>query len=155
MIDYAKAIKKTHAKMAERQFAKTAVIVRGTYQAATGKTFLRVETPGGYADRFLLNPMGIENVGAKVYKTNKKPSKGHVAVRKLDGLIAAAPDAIVMTGDALAVQKALADAIRKNSKIADVPAIKSHAVYSLPGYIDSSVMEYPLVLRRWADALGR
>jgi hypothetical protein len=34
-------------------------------------------------------------------------------------------------------------------------AVKAHAVYSLPGYIDSSVIEYPLILRRWADVLGR
>ncbi len=114
LTDYAKAMDKTREKMAERQFVKTVVILRGTYQAATGKTFLRVEAPGGYADRFLLKSMGIENVGGKVYQASKKPSKGHVAIRKLDGLIAAAPDAIVMTGDAVAVQKSLANAIRKN-----------------------------------------
>ena len=155
LTDYTKAIQKTRKKMAQRQFVKTVVILRGTYQASTGKTFLRVEAPGGYADRFLLKSMGIENVGGKVYQTSKKPSKGHVVIRKLDGLIAAAPDAIVMTGESVAVQKALAEAIRKNPALADVPAVKSHAVYSLPGYIDSSVIEYPHILRRWADVLSR
>jgi hypothetical protein len=155
LADYAKEMDKTRKKMAGRQFASTVVILRGTYQASTGKAFLRVEAPGGYADRFLLESMGVENVGGKVYKAGKKPSKGHVAVRKLEGLIAAAPEAIVMTGDALAVQKSLAKAVDSNPALAEVPAIKAHAVYSLPGYIDSSVVEYPLILRRWADALGR
>jgi len=155
LTDYARAMGKTRKKMAGRKFARTVAILRGTYQAATGKTFLRVEAPDGYADRFLLKPMAIENVGGKVFAVGKKPSKGHVAIRKLDGLIAAAPEAIVMTGDAIAVQKVLAEAMRKNPALAEVPAIQTHSIYSLPGYIDSSVIEYPLVLRRWADALGR
>jgi len=155
LADYTKAMEKTRKKMAGQQFARTVVILRGTYQATTGKTFLRVEAPGGYADRFLLKPMGIENVGGKVVAAGKKHSKGHVAIRKLDGLIIAAPEAIVMTGDAIAVQKVLAAAIHKNPALAEVPAIQAHAVYSLAGYIDSSVIEYPLILRRWADALGR
>jgi ABC-type Fe3+-hydroxamate transport system substrate-binding protein len=153
--EYAKQMKKTRKKMDGKQFVKTVVIFSGTFQAATGKTFLRVEVPGGYADRFLLKPMGIENVGNKVYDPNKKPSKGHVSVRKLDGLIDAAPDAIVMTGDAVAVQKALVEAICKNPGLIDVPAVRAHAIYSLPGYIDSSVIEYPQILRRWAHVLSR
>jgi hypothetical protein len=152
---YAKEMEKTSEEMAGKQFAKKVVILRGTYQAGTGKTFLQVEAPGGYADRFLLTPMGIENVGGKLYAHGKEPSKGHVSVRKLDGLVAAAPEAIVMTGDPIAVQKALAEAIRKNPALAEVPAIKAHAVYSLPGYIDSGVIEYPHILRRWADVLAR
>ena len=152
---YAQEMEKTKEKMAGKQFAKKVVILSGTYQESSGKAFIRVESPGGYADRFLLKPMGAENVGAKLYGEEKEPSKGHVSVRKLDGLIEAAPDAIVMTGDAVAVQKALAQEIHKNPALGNVTAIKAHAVYSLPGYIDSSVIEYPLILRRWTDMLGR
>jgi hypothetical protein len=155
LADYAKEMEKTKKKMAGRAFVKKVVVISGTYQESSGKAFLRVEAPGGYADRFLLKPMGIENVGANLYADDKKPSKGHVTVRKLDGLIKAAPDAIVMTGDAVAVQKLLAKAIRKNPALGDVPAVKAHAVYNLPNYIDSSVIEYPLILRRWADVLER
>ena len=151
---YAQAMIKTRDKMAKRGFVGKVVIIRGTYQEKTGKTFLQIEIPGGYADRFLLEPMGIENVGGKVYAEGKKPSKGHVSVRKLDGLVAAAPDAIVMTGDAIAVQKTLAAAIGKNPALGEVPAIRTHAIYDLPGYIDASVIEYPLILRRWADVLS-
>ena len=155
LADYAKEMDKTRKKMAGQQFARTVVILHGTYQAATGKTFLRVEAPGGYADQFLLKPMGVENACGKLIPAGKKPSKGHVPVRKLDGLVAAAPEAIVMTGEAIAVQKVLAEAMRKNPALAEVPAIQAHAIYSLPGYIDSSVIEYPLILRHWADALSR
>jgi ABC-type hemin transport system substrate-binding protein len=90
-----------------------------------------------------------------MYSAEKKPSKGHVVVRKLDGLAAAAPDAIIMTDHAIAVQKVLAQAIRKHPALVEVPAIKTQAIYSLDGYIDSSVLEYPLILRRWADVLAR
>ena len=155
LMQYDKAMKETRKKMAGKQFAKKVLIIRGTYQAATGKTFLRVETAGGYADRFLLKPMGIENVGGLVVPAKKKSSKGHIAIRKLDGLAAAAPDAIVMTGDAVAVQKAIAEAVAKNPALARVPAIQTHSLYSLPGYIDSSVVEYPQILRKWADVLAR
>lgn len=142
-------------KMTGKQFAKKVVILSGTYQESSGKAFLREESPGSYADRLLLKPMGAENVGGKLYAHDKNPSKGHVFVRKLDGLTKAAPDAIVMTGDAIAVQKALTQAIHKNPDLGNVPAIKAHAIYSLSGYIDSSVIERPLVLQRWADVLGQ
>ena len=153
--NHEKALEQTRKKMTGRNYVKKVVIINGTYQPATGKAFLRIEAPGGYADRFLLRPMGIENACYQMVDAEKLPSKGHIAIRKLDGLIAAAPDAIVMTGDALAVQKALASALAKSPALAGVPALKNHAVYSLPGYIDSSVVEYPRILRKWADVLAR
>ena len=36
---------------------------------------------------------------------------------------------------------------------AQVPAIKNLAIYSLPFYGDSSVIEYLGILRTWANAL--
>ena len=153
--NHEKALARVRKKMTGREYVKKVVIINGTYQEATGKAFLRIEASGGYADKFLLRPMGIENACYQMVDAEKLPSKGHIAIRKLDGLIEAAPDAIVMTGDAIAVQKALAAALAKSPDLARVPALKNHAVYSLPGYIDSSVMEYPQILRRWADVLAR
>ena len=155
LAQYHKAMEKTRKRMAGKRFAQRVVIINGTYQAATGKAFLRIEAPGDYADRFLLELMGSKNVGARLYSDKKAPSKGHVAIRKLDGLIEAAPDAIVMTGDAIAVQKAIARAVEEHPALADVSAIRNHAVYSLPAYVDAGVVEYPLILRRWADVLLR
>jgi ABC-type Fe3+-hydroxamate transport system substrate-binding protein len=152
---YDKAMKQTRAKMDGKQFPGKVVILKGVYQNETGKAFIQVEAPGGYSDRFMLKPMACENVGGRMYSAEKKPSKGHVVVRKLDGLAAAAPDAIIMTGHAIAVQKVLAQAIQKHPALVEVPAIKTQAIYSLDGYIDSSVLEYPLILRRWADVLAR
>ncbi len=65
----------------------------------------------------------------------------------------AKPDVIVMTGNPFAVQKALAAAVKKNPALVNVPAIKNTAIYSLPFYADSSVIEYPAILRQWTDAL--
>ena len=60
-----------------------------------------------------------------------------------------------MTGDAFAVQQALADYAVANPDLAKVKAVASMAVYALPGYVDSSVLEYPSVLRKWSAALAR
>jgi len=54
----------------------------------------------------------------------------------LDPLLKANPAIIVMTGNAYTVQKFL-------------------AVYNLPMYIDSSVIEFPDIQRQWAVALVR
>ena len=155
MSRYTEAMQKTRRKINGKRFAEKVIIIRGTYQSATGKTFLRIEAPGGYADRFLLTPLGIRNVGGTIIPAGKKPSKGHVAIRKIDGLSAAAPDAIVLTGDAIAVQKALAEAVKRNPALSAVPALRSHAVFSLPGYVDASLIEYPQILEQWADILGQ
>ncbi|MBW2607789.1 MAG: ABC transporter substrate-binding protein [Deltaproteobacteria bacterium] len=148
-----KAMAKAKKGLPKAKPGKKVVIINGTYQSATGKTFLRVEMPGGYSDRFLLDPIGCVNVGDVLKSENKKVNKGHFSIRKLDALTIAKPDVIVMTGNPFAVQKALAAAVKKNPALANVPAIKNTAIYSLPFYADSSVIEYPAILRQWTDAL--
>lgn len=152
---YNAAMKKTQELITTNTFAKNGVIIRGTYQASNGKTFLRIEVPGGYSDTFILNPLGIQNVGHLAVPKGKTPSKGHIQVRKLNGLIAANPDVIIMTGNALAVQKALYSAVKQNPALANISALRSHAVFSLPGYVDASVMSYPETLKLWADILKK
>ena len=150
---YNKALAKAKKGLPKAKPGKKVVIINGTYQSATGKTFLRVEMPGGYSDSFLLDPIGCVNVGDILKSENKKVDKGHFSIRKLDALVMAKPDIIVMTGNPFAVQKALAAAVKKNPALANVPAIKDTAIYSLPFYADSSVIEYPAILRQWTDAL--
>jgi len=150
---YNKAMTKAKKDLPKAKPGKKVVIINGTYQSATGKTFLRVEMPGGYSDRFLLDPIGCVNVVDVLKSENKKVNKGHFSIRKLDALTIAKPDVIVMTGNPFAVQKALAAAVKKNPALANVPAIKNTAIYSLPFYADSSVIEYPAILRQWTDAL--
>ena len=154
LADHKKAMDKTREKMAGKTFARRVVILKGTYQAETGKVFVQVEAPGGYADKFLLSETESKNVGNLLVGKNVEPAKGHYTIRKLDGLTKAMPDAIIMTGDALAVQKVISRAVKRNPDLAQVPAVKVHAIYDLPAYIDSGVMEYPMVLRRWADVLA-
>ncbi len=151
---YNKALAKAKKGLPKAKLGKKVVIINGTYQSATGKTFLRIEMPGGYSDSFLLHPLGCVNVGDVLKSENKKVDRGHFPVRKLDALLKAKPDVIVMTGNPFAVQKALAAAVKKNPALANVPAIKDTAIYSLPFYADSSVIEYPAILRQWTDALS-
>ncbi len=151
---YNKALAKAKKGLPKAGLGKKVVIINGTYQSATGKTFLRVEMPGGYSDRFLLEPLGCINVGDVLKSPNKKVNKGHFSIRKLDALTIAKPDVIIMTGKPFAVQKALATAMKNNPALANVPAIKNTAIYSLPFYADSSVIEYPAILRQWTDALS-
>ena len=151
---YRKALAKAKSCLPKAGLGNKVVIINGTYQSSTGKSFLRIEAAGGYSDQYLLEPLGCINVGDVLRPPKKKVNKGHFMVRKIDGLVKAKPDIIVMTGDTFAVQKALSGAMRRNPALAQVPAIKNLAIYSLPFYGDSSVIEYPVILRQWTDALS-
>lgn len=144
---YIKAIKKFEKKNGGLKLGKRVVVLHGIYQAQTSKAFIQVEAPGGYTDRFILGPLGCKNVGKALVSPGKKPTKGRWTIRKLKGLAKAKPDIIVITGDSASVQKALAAAI------ANQPALCGIPVYSLPLYIDSSVIERPLIVGKWAWAL--
>ena len=151
---YKKALSRAKAALSAKKGGKKVVIISGIYQQQTGKTFLRIEMPGGYSDRYLLEPLGCVNIGASLKRTNAKVSKGHFIIRKLGALIEADPDAIIITGDAFAVQKALFAQIKKNPALSQVQAVKNMAVFSLPFYSDSGVLEYPAILRKWTSALA-
>ena len=151
---YRKALAKAKSCLPKAGLGKKVVIINGTYQSSTGKSFLRIEAAGGYSDQYLLEPLGCINVGDVLRPPKKKVNKGHFMVRKIDGLVKAKPDIIVMTGDTFAVQKALSGAMRRNPALAQVPAIKNLDIYNLPFYADSSVIEYPAILRQWTDALS-
>ncbi|WP_462325319.1 ABC transporter substrate-binding protein [Desulfoplanes sp.] len=140
---------------------KKVVVINGVYQASSGKSLLRVEAPGMYADTFMLKPLGCTNVGEAFNPKHAGPCRGHYMVKKsrkgfdLSPLIGADPDVIVAVGDALSVQKAIQGYAEKNPELKNVKAIKDMAVYGLPAYIDSSVIEYPVLLRKWSVALAR
>jgi hypothetical protein len=158
---YEKALAAAKSKLPSEKTGKKVVIFNGIYQPSSGKSMLRVEAPGGYADRFLLAPLGYVNAGDCFRPANGKSQKGHFPVPKkkggfvLDPLIEANPDVLIITGDALALQTALADYRAANPALAQVKAVRDMAVYTLPGYVDSSVLEYPTILRKWAVALSR
>jgi len=157
--EYNKNLAKAQKKLPKEKLGKKVLILSGTYQSDTGKTMVRVEAPGGYSDNFFLKPMGCINVGDIFLPENGKADKGHYPVAKkrsgfiLDPMIEAKPDIIVITGNVYAVQKVLASSIKNNPAFADVPAIKNMAIYNLPFYVDSSVIEFPDMLRQWAVAL--
>ncbi|BDQ38720.1 hypothetical protein SYK_30800 [Pseudodesulfovibrio nedwellii] len=151
---YAKAMKKVEASLTKQKTGKRVLVLNGHY-LASGKTFIRVEAPGGYSDQYILNPLGCKNVAEAMMTDTMKVSKGHVSGGRLGWLDKVKPDVIVATGDGFAVQLALHKALQKNPALADVPAIKTGSVYSLPFYGDSSVLEYPQIFKQWSAALGQ
>jgi hypothetical protein len=158
---YKRELAAAEKRLPKQRSGKRVIIFKGVYQSATGKLMLSVEAPGAYADRFLLERLGCVNVGDCFETSSGGAQKGHYTVRKkkdgmaLDPVIGANPDVIIMTGDAFAVQKAFSDYQGVNPAFARVKAIREMAVYTLPAYVDSSVLEYPSVLHMWTIALGR
>ena len=157
--EYNMKMERTKEKIKDLDRSRKVLIINGIYQRKTGRVMLQVEAPGGYADQFLLDPLECENVGGAFQVGDKEPAKGHYRVPKsrkglvLDSLVDANPDIIVMTGNAFAIQKAISSARKYTKGLDRVSAIQNNRLYALPGYIDASVIEYPMILRMWADAM--
>jgi Periplasmic binding protein len=150
MAKYQKNMAVAQKNLAKVTPGKKVVLLSGTFQRDTGKTFLRVEAAGGYSDKYMLGPLKAANVGDSLKTGSAKNNKGHFSIRSLKGLAKVNPDIIVLLGDAAAVQKALSKATQKNPKLANVTALKNNAVYALPFYADCGVLEYPVKLNKWA-----
>ena len=164
MTKYNSAMKKVTAAISasstdSEDEKKRVVILNGTYQPSSGKFIVRVEVPDSYSDQFLLEKLGCVNVGEAFNPKMKKAAKGHYPVRKikkgmdLAPLAAADPDVIIITGDAFAVQKSMADYQKTHPEFDQIKAVKDMAIYALPQYVGSGVLEYPDVLKKWASAL--
>lgn len=150
---YQQSLAKVEKKLPKADSDKKVVVFSGVMQQGTGKGFLRVEAPGFYSDRMFLERLKMKNVGAAVIG-DKKIDKGHVTLRHLKSLLIAQPDVIVLTGDSLPFQQALATGLKKYPELAEVPAIRNREIYSLPQNIGSSVIDYPNHLLVWARTLA-
>jgi hypothetical protein len=150
---YNRTLKKFQNKLPETKLNKKVLILNGIVQEGTAKGFIQVLASNGYEDRFFLEPMGCTNVGNLIKPKGTKVKKGVFPLQRLENIGKAMPDVIIITGKAFAVQNALRKSLKKNPSLSEVPAIKNHEIYSLPRYIDSSVMEYPQILRVWTRAL--
>ncbi|WP_243546304.1 ABC transporter substrate-binding protein [Pseudodesulfovibrio tunisiensis] len=150
--EYEKQMAKVEKNM-PKGLGKRVLILNGNYSDLSGKGFVRIEAPGGYSDQYILTPLGCRNAADAMISDTMKITKGHVSGGRLRGLAKANPDVIVATGDAFAVQLALKKAIARNPELSQIPAIRNNAVYSLPFYGDSGVLEYPHIFRQWSQAL--
>lgn len=150
---HAENLKQAEAALPKQALGKRVLVLSGTYAIATGKVFINVEAPGGYSDQYILSRLGCVNVGKALIPDPSAISKGHASSPRLGGIKEANPDAIVMVGEPFAVQKALRDALKRDPSLAQIPAIKNGAVYSLPFYANAGLLEYPDILRQWTDAL--
>ncbi len=156
---YTKKMAAAKKKLPANPSGGKAVILNGTFQPSSGKIMLRVEAPGGYSDTFMLEKFGYTNAGDAFKPTDGKKSKGHYPVKKtkkgvnLKPLLEANPDVIIITGDTLSAQKALADTLARTPELSQIPAVKNLKIFALPRYVDSSVLEYPGMLMKWTAAL--
>ncbi|MUM76263.1 ABC transporter substrate-binding protein [Pseudodesulfovibrio sp. F-1] len=150
---YEENMKQAETALPGKPLGKRVVVLSGTYSSSTGKTFVNVEAPGGYSDQFFLSRLGCVNAAAPMIPDPSAVSKGHASTPRLHGLKQANPDVIVMVGNAFAVQKALQGALVRDPGLADVPAIKNRAVFTLPFYVAADLLDYPDFLRQWTLAL--
>jgi ABC-type Fe3+-hydroxamate transport system substrate-binding protein len=118
-----------------------------------GKRGVRVEAPGGYSDRFFLEPLGCVNAGGLIKKQDTKVNKGYFPLKNWQAVLKANPDIIVTYGKSYTVQKNLVQALKRHPELAKVIAIRDHAIYTLPFYMNSSITQYPKILKVWADAV--
>ncbi len=150
---YEKEMARARQRMAALPRGLRVALVSGTFQAQTGKSFLRLEAAGGYTDELILKPMGAVNVAAEVLAADAKISKGHAVLRRLDKVLEARPDIIAATGDALAVSAAIAETLSRRPELARTPAVRNGAIHALPFYAETDPLACPEVLLRWAAAL--
>ena len=145
---YTRKHKQTTKAISASRANKKILILQGL-----GRRGVRVEAPGGYSDKFLLEPLGCVNVGDLARDQDTKADKGYFLLEDWQAVSNANPDIIVKYGNPCAVEKSLARALKKYPELAKVPAIRDHAIYTLPFYMDSSVTQYPKILKAWFDAV--
>ena len=150
---YKSRLNKSLKRMPDKKQDKKVLILRGIPVGKTGKFFIQVEASKGYSDQFFLKPMGCENRGDLLQSKGTKVTKGYFLLGSMADIAKANPDVIIITGESFPVQKGLNKALKKNSSLYDISAVKNHEIYSLPSYIDSSVIEYPYILMQWISAL--
>jgi len=145
---YARKHRQTMTAISAFRANKKILILQGL-----GRRGVRVEAPGGYSDKFLLEPLGCVNVGDLARKQDTKVNKGYFLLEDWQAVSNANPDIIVKYGNPCAVEKSLARALKRYPELTKVTAIRDHAIYTLPFYMNSSVTQYPKILKVWFDAV--
>ena len=112
-----------------------------------------MEASDGYAEQYLVGPLGCINAANSAKSQDVEVTKGYFILDNWQAVVRANPDIIVKYGNVCTVEKGLVRALKKYSELSDVTAIKNHAVYTVPSYMGSSVIEYPQILRAWYDAI--
>lgn len=151
---YLKTLKKVTKKIAAKKTSRNVVVLRGVLVGSRSTPFVQVDEAKGYTDHFLLTPLGCKNISDRFKNTKTKSKKGYFQIPSMAKLLEAQPETIIMTGKSFAVQQALFEEINKNSAMRQIPAIKNQRIFSLPDYIDGSVIDYPRILALWHKALS-
>jgi len=152
--EYLKTLEKVTKKIAVKKTSQNVVVLRGILVGSRSTPFVQVDEAKGYTDHFLLTPLGCQNISERLKNANTKSKKGYFQIPSMAKLLEAQPDIIIMTGKSFAVQQALIKEINKNPAMRQIPAIKNQRIFSLPDYIDGSVIDYPRILSLWHKALS-
>jgi ABC-type Fe3+-hydroxamate transport system substrate-binding protein len=145
---YTRVLGKTMKAIPASGSGKKILILQGV-----GRRGIRVESPDGYAEQYLIGPLGCINVGNLAKGQDAEVDKGYFILDNWHAIAKADPDIIVKYGNVCTVEKGLVRALKKYPGLSDVTAIKNHAVYTVPSYMGSSVIEYPQILRAWYDTI--
>ncbi len=152
--EYLKALGKVTKKIAAKKTSRNVVVLRGVLVGSRSTPFVQVDEAKGYTDHFLLTPLGCKNISDRLKNAKTKSKKGYFQIPSMAKLLEAQPDTIIMTGKSFAVQQALIKEINKNPAMLQIPAIKNQRIFSLPDYIDGSVIDYPRILSLWHKAMS-
>jgi len=126
-----------------------AVVLHGADDGAPAP--VAMETAGGPTDLALLRRIGVEMAGSP------KPQTDDNASLPVDwrAIVVAAPDVMIVTGDATRVRDALDHAMNAEPALADIPAVKADAILSLPVHSEMNIVGYPEILETWTLALSK
>lgn len=115
--------------------------------------YLLVERSGGDVDASVLQPAGCVSVGDHLAQ-GQWADLGFTLIDTLDALDEAAPDMIALLGDTFVPQKFLQHYSATHCE-STVPALRNHAVFTLPDCSLGAPVAIPDALQRWTAALNQ
>lgn len=149
---YTEGLAKTK-KLKKRK--KNVVVLLGISSPHHDEGHVLLEVPGCAADKTILAPLGLSNVGKPLMNDEPVYLDGVQLLKSIKGLQKAAPDIIVLTGDPRPGQLALAQAVKKTPALVQkVPALAKQQVFALPHYCEALVFRLPDTLRKWDHCLS-
>jgi len=131
---------------------KRVLVLMGMSNFEVGAEYLLAEQSGGDVDEYILKPTGCTTVGEHV-RGEGSTGLGFTVIDDLEKLGDANPDFIAFLCDSYIPQKAVHKALKANPELADVPAIRDRAFFSLPHCSSGAPLKIPDGIIRWSDAL--
>lgn len=123
-------------------------IVLGMINPFTGDHYLLPQGKDTYLSKTILNDLKCGN-SCKEPDLEKSPVIEDLLYLKKEN-----PHVIVFTGDSQAGFFNLYQCLKNDPDFKDIPAVKNHAVFSLPHLSGGNPIDYPWILDQWARAFS-